>query len=56
MKKESCMAITGPQESLIINIGELYLRSMENQEQTLGIPRNPAAGRLGGQQKQRFSW
>lgn len=38
MKKESCVAITGPQESLIINIRELYLRSMENQEQTLGIP------------------
>ena len=38
VKKKSYVAITDPQQSLIIDIRELYLRSKENQEQTLGAP------------------
>lgn len=54
MKKKSHVAITDPQQSLIIDIRELYLRSEENQEQTLGTPTKMHW--LGAQQKQRSAW
>lgn len=39
MKKKSHVADTDPQQSLIISMRELYFQSRENQEQTLGTPR-----------------
>lgn len=50
-KKKLYMIITHPQQSLIINIGELYLRSEENHEESLGTPTKSVPGGLGGQQK-----
>lgn len=49
------MAIPHLQQSLIINIRELYLRSEKNHEESLGTPTKSVPGGLGGQQKQMFA-